>query len=462
MKRRARALVALLLVSIAAAQSPAFEPVGIECFMIMVGKHATADGSVLVAHNLELPGEAHPYVELIPGSRDRSLIAGRTVRVEHDAVVPGWMVLRTASSLASNAAGINAHGVALGGGVNLMEDRNARIRRADPTLATGVDGHARNAALLQSTTAREAAANLGAIYSEHGNAYACGVAYADADEIWYLESAGGSVWAAVRVPDDAYWPQGNSFRIGVIDPGDTANVMLSEGLLDFARGHDLWDPDEGSFSFRDAVGNGVEHRISERRTWRALAMLSPSLPLDPEADAHPMHARPGRPIALADLFALLRDGYDDGNPGNPDGRLARYPIGSRNVVHTDVVQLRSGMPVEVGAVLWTGMRWPNATVYVPLYLGIDAVPIAYATDVADRGFTRLRDSTYDLEQHERNAVLAELGSFERELVRGQRTADMRFLRRFADNPEEARRAMTAYAAEAGREAMERAEAVAVP
>ena len=272
--------------------------------MILVGVKATADGSVLAAHNLELPGEEQPFVARLPrlkASEDRELAAGRRVAVSHRADVPGWMVLRIARSLNSNAVGINEHGVALAGGVNLMRDRRWAARRVDPTIATGVNGLARNVALLQATTAREAARRLGALYTEHGNAYACGVAYADADEIWYVESAGGSAWAAVRIPDDAYWPQGNSFRIDTIDPDDTENVMVSPGLLGFARDNGLWDSKEGPFSFCRAFGDGVTHRVSERRVWRAMATLSPSLESDPDADSYPMSVRPDRGVTRAGL-----------------------------------------------------------------------------------------------------------------------------------------------------------------
>lgn len=97
--------------------------------------------------------------------------------------------------------------------------------------------------MIGAKTAREAACNLGDLYTTYGNAYQCGVGYADADEIWYIESGGGRCWAAVRVPDDAYWVQANGYRIGVIDPADTKNVMTSPDLLTFAKEHALWDPE---------------------------------------------------------------------------------------------------------------------------------------------------------------------------------------------------------------------------
>lgn len=459
--RRVRSvmLVALLVGQGLLAQPPAIEPSGLECFMVLVGKKATVDGSVLAAHNLELPGNEKPYVEILPrrpAAKGRELRAGRRVNVAWDAAVPGWMVLRIARSLSSNAAGINEHGVALAGGVNLMADRNPAARRADPMISSGVDGLSRNVALVQAKTAREAAARLGALYSTHGNAYACGVAYADANEIWYVESAGGSAWAAVRVPDDAYWPQGNSFRIDTINPADTANVMVSEGLLEFAKKHGLWKPEDGPFSFRRAFGDGVKHRVSERRVWVTMATFSPSLKPVPDADSHPPSARPDRPVSLADMFGVLRDRYECDHPGNPQGRLRQYPIGSKNVVHTDVVQLRGDMPVGIGAVLWTGLRSPPCTIYVPLYLGIEAVPPAYGpphAGSADAAFAELTRSLHALPREEIDAALAELLAFERDLVRRQRSADERFRKLFADDPAKARRAMTQHASETSRKVL---------
>ena len=361
----------------------------IECFMVMAGKGATTDGSVMIAHNLEL---GTPEVSLIekhaaathPPGTEFVFPTGLTIPEASETCE--WIVLRILESLSANAVAINGHKVALGGGLSLTKDRNPRAVAADPTVEKGACGSARYVALIRARTAREAVLNLGELYTQHGSAFQCAVAYADPNEIWYIESGGGRSWAAVRIPEDRAWVQGNAFRIAEIDPSDTANVLTSPGLLSFARDQRLWDPAEGEFDFASAFGGQTRGSgKNELREWRAMDRLSPSSGFERGALRFPTTCVPDRKIDLPGLFGILRDQEHLGEFEDDDGSLRENRIGSNRIIHSDVVQIRRDMPADIGAVMWSALSNPTASVYLPFYFGLNEVPAAYGTGSQDDG-----------------------------------------------------------------------------
>lgn len=125
---------------------------------------------------------------------------------------------------------------------------------------------------------------LGRYIEEHGSGESYGVVFSDAKEAWYLESAGGHLWLAQRLPDDAVFVSANQGRLQVgrrglgacaaglatlgaplqgrsmqllspmaplcpapqeVDLEDKQNVLHSPGLEEFAAREGLWDPAQG-------------------------------------------------------------------------------------------------------------------------------------------------------------------------------------------------------------------------
>ncbi len=422
---RASVLVLLLVFLSVSVAVPAALCVDRECFMILVGKDATTDGSVLLAHNNDLSGTEVSLVEKHP-RREHAL--GETVVFPTGLEIPEspmtfeWLVLRIAVGFdEGDAVAINEHQVAIAGGVALGRDRLKRAEKADPLVTGGLTGGVRYIALQRSKTARECVEMVGRWYTRYGVTYPSGFGVADPDEIWYIESGGGRSWAAVRIPDDCYWIQANGYRIGVIDPSDTLNVITSPGLLDFCKTQRLWNPEEGPFSFKTAFGGKYNStpgkvRYNTRRVWRGMDILSPSLDLDPDADEFPMTARPDLPVSIETLAGILRDHYEgtpfDGYPADGHGSGERL-ICSPTCVHTDVIQLRRSLPADIGAVMWVGLSRPDAAIYVPFYFGIDEVPERYgcadeACGSAFKSFERLS-----------NLVLANYSLGSSKVIRGR-------------------------------------------
>ncbi|OQX81634.1 MAG: hypothetical protein B6D64_01740 [Bacteroidetes bacterium 4484_276] len=354
---------------------------GQECFMVLIGKNASADGSVLLAHNNDLSGDEPSHLVKYPKkihSPDDSITFPSGLKIPQADTTYSWLALKILEGYAEgDAVAINGYGVAIAGGVALKPDRNNRAAKADPLIKSGLTGGIRYIALQRSKTARQCVKMLGNFYTKYGVTYPSGVGIADTNEIWYIESGGGFSWAAVRVPDSCYWPQANGYRIGAIDPADTLNYYCSPGLPGFCVSKNLWYPDAGPFDFADAFGGGRRERNEKpfydtRRIWRCIDLLNPSLDLPPDLEGYPEFVVPDGKISLTDCFSILRDRYKDSafeNNVDDSGKNGERPIASWNAVHTDVISLVPGLPVENSAVMWVGIGPPQVTTYVPFCFG---------------------------------------------------------------------------------------------
>ena len=365
-----------------------------ECFMVLIGKKASADGSVLLAHNNDLSGVEPSHLVKYPKkihSPDDSISFPSGLKIPQADTTYKWLTLKILEGYAEgDAVAINEHGVAIAGGVALKPDRNSHAAKVDPLIKNGLTGGIRYIALQRSKTARQCVKMLGNFYTKYGVTYPSGIGIADTNEIWYIESGGGYSWAAVRVPDSCYWPQANGYRIGFVDPVDTLNYYCSPGLLELCKYKDLWHSDDGPFDFADAFGGGRIERNEKpfydtRRIWRCIDLLNPSLNLPPDLEEYPEFVVPDEKISLVDCFSILRDRYKGTafeNSVDDSGKNGERPIASWNAVHTDVISLVPGLPVENSAVMWVGIGPPQVTTYVPFCFGVGLM----LPDYSETGF----------------------------------------------------------------------------
>ena len=187
---------------------------------------------------------------------------------------------------------------------------------------------------------------------------------ADPSEGWVLEITPGGRWVAVRVPDDEVSVRANAFGTHDADLTDTANVLASEGLADYARAQGWWNGDERHFDFACAYGAdkspnewGPElDSMNMRRRWRAMELLS-GRPQDENETLYSV--RPAEPITRRTLMDVLSDVYDgtkydltklpSGDPFadvTPDYALCRR--GTLSSIVADYAP-------ETGSVLWTAI-----------------------------------------------------------------------------------------------------------
>ncbi|MCP4220456.1 MAG: dipeptidase [bacterium] len=389
------------------------------CSMVLVGKNATADGSVLLAHNNDLPGNIASKIIIVPG---KNRPPGSVITFKNGLEIPGaaetYRMLMMCCYYGfgeGDAVAVNQYQVAIAGGVALKGDRNHDAQHADPLNPKGISGHIRYIALQRSKTARECVQLIGDMYSKYGISYPSGVGVADANEVWYLEAGGGKCWAAARVPDNSYLAVTNGYRIGTIDFNDHDNFIYPLYLKDFTIKKGLWKPEKKEFNFARIFGGRKEKEqdyYNARRIWRMQQILTPSRRQNPNDFDFPLMLKPDKKLTVPMLIAILRDrcqgtpyavdtsqgcgissrkgahvrqGDGDVSPHKNTANTgdAAKPVkkervvGVLNTVHSDVICLRSELPAEIGAVMWAAVGAAPSSPYVPYYLGISEISDVY-------------------------------------------------------------------------------------
>ncbi|WP_121499987.1 C69 family dipeptidase, partial [Schleiferilactobacillus harbinensis] len=176
------------------------------CTSILVGKNASADGSVIIGRNEDSkpawPKHFRQMVAPMPytfTSKD----TGFTIKLTEPGVrytaTPEW----TAEYGVFAEDGINGYGVAMSATESAYA--NPRVLAYDPLNPKGIGEEAMITVVLPYIhSAREGVTRLGQIVNQYGTSESNGILFADQQEAWYLETGSGHHWVAQRIPDDAY------------------------------------------------------------------------------------------------------------------------------------------------------------------------------------------------------------------------------------------------------------------
>ena len=403
------------------------------CTTILIGKRASYDGSTIIARNEDSPnGKFEPkrLTVVHPADQPRiytSVASHVTVELPEDPMrysavpdaVPGHGIWA--------AAGINEANVAMTATETITG--NERVLGADPLVeyaaARGVEDEQGyepehvgglgeedfvTLVLPYIHSAREGVERLGALLTEYGTYEMNGIAFSDADEIWWLETVGGHHWIAKRVPDDAYVTMPNQLGIDAFDLADAegprANHMASADLRTWMASNHLdltlagggsvgFSAEEGaravsdSFNPRDAFGShsDSDHVYNTPRAWFMQRCLNPGDRWDgpgaryrPESDDIPWSRVPERKLTVEDVKYVLSAHYQ-GTPfdpygwqGTPASRGAYRPIGINRNGQLAVLQLRGGVPASHRGVQWMAFGSNPFNALVPFYTNVDALP----------------------------------------------------------------------------------------
>ncbi len=378
------------------------------CTNFLVGKKASADGSTLITYNADSYGMFgrlvyYPAARHAPGTM-RQIIDGDTN--EHHGEIAEAPVTY------SVMGNINEHQVAItettfGGREELVD--TAGIIDYVSLMAI---------ALQRSKTAREAIGVMTSLVQEYGYA-SSGESFsiADPNEVWILEMIGkgsgrrGTVWVAVRIPDDCIAVHANQSRIHKFDLKDKKNVLYSKDVISFARERGYFKGKDADFSFADAYAPADfgSQRYCDARAWSFFNKWVDGMDryLDFVDGKHigtsevmPLYFKPNRPVTLKELMMSNRDHYegtpfdithDAGagiyeSPYRPtplsfevDGKqyFNERPISTQQSAFTVVAQLRGNLPNAIGGILWFGNDDPNMIAYTPVYCCADRVPPCY-------------------------------------------------------------------------------------
>ena len=376
------------------------------CSDLIVGKKASADGSIMVSYS----ADSHTLYGDLVHYPAKSWGKGLMLEVrEWDTGKPLGFIPQ--APITYNVVGnMNEHQVAItestfGGRHELVD-------------STGIMdyGSLIYIALQRSQSAREAIRVMTGLVRDYGY-YSSGESFtiADKNEVWVLEmiSKGpkkkGATWVAIRIPDDAISAHANQARIHKIPFGDKENCMYEKDVVNLAREYGWFKGKDKDFDFQKAYNpydfSGL--RACEARVWsffrefdKGMDKYTKLVKGDVNEEPMPLYIIPDRKVTLADVRKGMRNHYEDTplsmtqDPGagayrvpyrwrpmtfNVDGReyVNERAIATQQTGFVLIAQLRSWLPDAVGGILWFGVDDANTAVLTPMYASITSIPECY-------------------------------------------------------------------------------------
>ena len=384
------------------------------CTNFIVGKKASTDGSVICTYNADdygmfiglchFPAAKHAKGEM------RKIIDWDT-KVYHGEIPE-------APETYNVIGNINEYQVTIGettyGGRDEMVD------------TTGIldYGSLIYVALQRSKTAREAIRVMTTLTQKYG--YCSGgetFTICDPNEAWIMEMMGkgpgskGTVWVAMRIPDNAICGHANQSRIGKFNMKDKNNVLYAKDVISFARKMGWFTGKDADFSWKNTYAKPTfgGRRFCDARVWSFFRhfddgfdrYLPWALGKDPNAEDMPLWIIPNRKVSVQDIEMCMRDHYegtalatdsaDIGSgiwqmPYRPTPLSFTYngkkyfnerPTSTQQTGFSYVAQMRAWLPRQIGGVLWFGNDDGNMVAYTPIYCGNTTQPECYNTPGAD-------------------------------------------------------------------------------
>ncbi|HDN58692.1 MAG: peptidase C69 [Candidatus Neomarinimicrobiota bacterium] len=482
------------------------------CTSIMVGKLASADGSVITSHTCD-SHRTRSWLNIVPPMKHKKgEMLTLVKRVNCDTLaMPAYahvpvgkipQVEYTYGFINTAYPCMNDHQLAIGestfGGRKSLKSDNGLIDCQQLVRLM----------LERCTTAREAIKLAGKLLKKYGWIdYGEALTIADTREVWVLEIVGpgkgnkGAIWAAQRVPDDHVSVVANASRIRQIDLSNPDYFMASDNVFQVAQDSGWWNPENGPFEFCYAYDPGGRVSLAaRRREWRVLDLLAPSLGLHPESENYPFSVKPDTLVTLEKLISIFKDYYEgtDYNPiknitwVNKEGKTEISPLanpfmpydmlplfkinggwgwrGERTIarwytMYATITQSREWLPDEIGGVVWLALDNVATSIYVPLYCSIEDVAEPYKVPGRAKGFTRKSawwafnrlgtiaahrwgDMRYDIEEV--------WGPMQKEFLDNQGKIEEKALKLYRKSKKRAIKFLTNYSMDCGNKVIERA------
>lgn len=384
------------------------------CTNFIVGKKASADGSIIISYSQDsygsfeplrvIPAADHPAGTMHPLYHyETSNYLGEVPEVEHTYGIVGLM----------NEHQVAIHETTWGGRVELVD-----------TVSGLIDyGSLMVLALQRSKTAREAIDVMTSLtetygYESEGESFTI----ADPNEVWIMDMIGkgpgrkGTVWVAMRIPDDCISGHANQCRIRLFPLKDKKNCLYAKDVIKFAREKGYFNGKDADFSFADAY-NPLDFgglRYCEARVWSffnrwADMDMQPYLGYamgDTKAQPMPLYVKPKAPLSAQDMKNMMRDHYEGTPmalttdvgmgpwemPYRPtplsfevDGKkyFNERPISTQQSACVYVSQMRSWLPNHIGGLTWFANDEANTTAFTPVYCNMPTAPECYDKNTAD-------------------------------------------------------------------------------
>ena len=408
------------------------------CTNFIVGKKASADGSVFVTYNADSYGAFMPLYHYPAATHQ----PGEMRKVYE------WDTDKYLGEIAEAPQTWNVIGNANEWQVTIGETTfGGREEMADSTGVIDY-GSLIYIALQRSKTAREALQVMTSLVEQYGY-YSEGETFsvADKDEAWMLEMMGcgpdrtksreRTVWVAVRIPDNAIAAHANQSRITKFLDGRYTQVKMkdlqkkypvdgkkpvpnlmvcSDNVVSYARTMGWFDGKDADFSYNAAYAKPdfSGRRYCEARVWsffnRFADDFSEYVPyaagIEPDAKEMPLWIIPNKLLTLQDMRDAMRDHYE-GTPFALDSDIGggifqmpyrpsplsfkidgveyfnERPVSTQQTAFSFISQMRAALPREVGACFWFGNDDGNMVAYTPVYTCATRRPKCFTDEGAD-------------------------------------------------------------------------------
>ena len=393
------------------------------CTNLIVGKKASADGSVICTYNCDGFGFA--------GSLFHTP-AGRHTPGEKIAI-HGWGPTHNDQFVEQVEYTYNVVGFMNERQVTIVESTfDGRLELQNPDGLLDYFSLMR-LALQRSSSAREAIRCMAELVEKYGyNSSGESITICDPNEAWIMEIIGkgpgrkGAVWVALRIPDDCICAHANLSRIrqfplekkGTYASISSRNLkqinrpevecVYAVDVITFAHEKGFFSGKDEEFSFRDAYCpiDFENVRYADARVWSFFrhhrSDMDQYLPYIEGyfdiCDGLPLWVNPDKQLTLSDVMVDMRDHFEgtpldmtaDASAGpwqmpirplpmhmkTSDGvdLFRERPIATQQSGFTMTCQMRSWLPDDVGGVTWFNCDDADMVVYVPLYCCITQVP----------------------------------------------------------------------------------------
>ena len=376
------------------------------CTTILVGKKASNDGSTIIARNDDGAFEAKKLIVVPPEKQPRkykTVISHLTVELPEEpmryTVAPNVVTTNGVWP----ACGINTANVAMTASETITS--NPRVVGADPYVKyvpkkgrqkeiPGGIGEEDMVTLILPyiNSAREGVLRLGKMLEKYGTYEANGIAFADKDEVWWMETIGGHRWIAKRVPDENVVIMPNQFGLDRFDfedaMGEQKENMCCADLKEFTEKYRLYTGRDGVFNPRLAFGSRTDsdHIYNTPRAWfMARYFLERSYRFDgegadytPESNDIPWTFVPEHKVTVEEVRYLLGSHYQGTCYDPYDAKASmkgKYrTIGVPNSDVCGILQIRNALPEEIRSVQWFSMGGSGFTACFPMYSNVENLP----------------------------------------------------------------------------------------
>ncbi|HIF9365035.1 TPA: C69 family dipeptidase [Photobacterium damselae] len=355
------------------------------CTGILVGKQASADGSIMIARNEDFGvNNWNKHLAYRPAQTNQAgdwqlgngLVVPMPPSFYAYSAIPDWdAATMNPDGRYYEERGINEYNVAIS--ATTSAEVNEKAQAADPLVKQGViEANIPTLILPQVKTAKQGVELLGQYIEKYGAGEGNSLYLADVNEAWLFEVGSGHQWIAVKVPDDSYAMMANGLRIHGVDL-NSPDVLHSPTLVEFVTQHKLLDnPDPKSFNFAKAFGV-IGDVYNTDREWLGQEMLTPSFKQKTRQQQYPLFLKPDQKITVAQIDKVLSSTY----AGTELEQKGERPIRVDRQLESHIIALRPDMPKPFQGLIWQSYGVLAESVLVPLYSSLHSYPQPYTVGI---------------------------------------------------------------------------------